>query len=126
MSELDQFNDMDEFQLLLGLTLEEIEEVSEAIDSEVRVCILKSGLDALPLKRSDCTDVDMVKRLVASKNKWPYRELFSVYIFRRNIDLFIRTCSVLDVMRRQYCLTNTMKILTCSSWSEIRRMIFRN
>ena len=111
MSELDQFSDIDEFQLLVGLTLEEIEEVSEAIDSEVRVCILKSGLDALPLKRSDCTDVDMVKKLVAFKNKWPFRELFAVYIFRRNIDLFIRKCSVLDVMRRQYCLTKTMKIL---------------
>ena len=111
MSELDQFSDIDEFQLLEGLSLQEIEEVSEAIDSEVRFCVLKSGLDALPLKRSDCTDVDMVKKLVAFKNKWPFRELFAVYIFRRNIDLFIRKCSVLDVMRRQYCLTKTMKIL---------------
>ena len=73
MSELDQFSDIDEFQLLVGHTLPEIEEVSEAIDSDVRVCILKSGLDALPLKQSDCTNVDMVKRLVASKNKWPFR-----------------------------------------------------
>ena len=111
MSELSQFSYIDEFQLLVGLMLQEIEELSEAIGSEVRFCVLKSGLDALPLKRSDCTDVDMVKKLVAFKNKWPFRELFAVYIFRRNIDLFIRKCSVLDVMRRQYCLTKTMKIL---------------
>ena len=50
MSELDQFSDIDEFQLLERVSLQEIEEVSEAIDSEVKVCILKSGLDALPLK----------------------------------------------------------------------------
>ena len=50
MSKLDQFNDIDEFQLLVELTLQEIEEVSEAIDSEVRDCVLKSGLVSLPLK----------------------------------------------------------------------------
>ena len=50
MSKLDQFSDIDEFQLLEGLSLQEIEDLPEAIDSEVKVCIMKSGLDALPLK----------------------------------------------------------------------------
>ena len=77
MSKLDQFSDIDEFQLPEGLTLLEMEELSEAINTEVRFCVLKSGLDALPLKRSDCTDVDMMKRLVASKNNWTVRELFA-------------------------------------------------
>ena len=40
MSKLDQFNDIDEFQLLEGLSLQEIEELSEAIDPEVRFCVL--------------------------------------------------------------------------------------
>ena len=77
MSKLDQVSDVNEFQLLEGLSLQEIEELSEAIDPEVRFCILKSGLDALPVKRSDCTDVDMMIRLLASKNKWSVRELFA-------------------------------------------------
>ena len=46
-------SDIDKFQLLERLSLQEIEELSEAIDSEVRFCVLKSGLDALPLKLSD-------------------------------------------------------------------------
>ena len=49
MSEMDQFSDIDEFQLLERLSLQEIEELSKVIDP-VRFCILKSGLDALPLK----------------------------------------------------------------------------
>ena len=61
MSKLDQFSDVDEFQLLEGLSLLEIEALSEAIDPEVRFCVLKSGLDALSLKRSDCIGVDMMK-----------------------------------------------------------------
>ena len=61
MSKLGQFSDIDKFQLLEGLSLQEIEALSEAIDPEVRFCVLKSFLDALPLKRSDCTGVDMMK-----------------------------------------------------------------
>ena len=36
MSKLDEFSDLDDLHLLEGLSLQEIEELSEAIDPEVR------------------------------------------------------------------------------------------
>ena len=37
MSKLDDFSDLDDLHLLEGLSLQEIEELSEAIDPEVRI-----------------------------------------------------------------------------------------
>ena len=39
MSKLDDFSDLDDLHLLEGLSLQEIEELSEAIDPEVRTKI---------------------------------------------------------------------------------------
>lgn len=47
MSKLADFSDLDDLHLLEGLSLQEIEELSEAIDPEVSDFLLKTCFDLL-------------------------------------------------------------------------------